>query len=852
MIIFLGDKMNEQTWITLLKVLTGITDYFIFARFENNKLLSLLLNITFKVYVQSGIKQTEIVESFFFKWTKEEIPLVHWYKLTSAYTSKVLELVCDNVKEENKSDYYKLLPNMSDEYLIYMWFKMLMVFGRGSINSKLQKIQIERLMRVVDYIYNTISNNIKTAAVFSINIIKPKFMMSNILKEAVANFITHKKKSCRLINLYFFTEYFTASVFDENIPYLIEFLNKYNGPYKHIKLALYYDKIIEWYNNLYTIPDISLIKEVIDINLPICSGRQYGVNILIAPFLKLVGHLINEKEILIDQIENLIMILLKVSSLVSAYQNSYRGSLPSTTFIDNWTKSSIYLQQIANSFSLGRFKEKFYWLVSISVMQNYGSTEKMEYLVKFIGKGFNFLNEKNVLEGNIREIFSILDIAETIVYSFIYCRQTIPDTSSITSYLLDIITKSLDEKLLIKKYKPLEYENIICKILKLCMLLGNTSHITIIKEIALKLSRPPSNQLKENYITMEKYALAVLDSFRFNNKRLIAKDLSNNSTVFSNTKDVLEHTVNYTMKERVITVKEMKSINANNLLITVRDATGVFSYIGQTICNINNPINYLHTNDNAVPNDVFNDERNDLLVSSKSVFKDIPSPEIMGSVELQVKTEEEFLKTKNRHEKKFTRKKREEQPVSNRVFLHHFKILNSNSISLLENNETLKILINELDLISLKKTIPILLLYTEEHNKRYSEDLIFLDFINVLGIQLSNDYSKTGYFNHIRTHIENIVYTSNYFNEFLFLCPFISSTKSKNEILWSEVKMIVVWNKNTTVDEKNIVSSIKNIGYNDTNMIIITPIKNGLVLVNMLKIVNNINSYCKLLIKFSE
>ena len=66
------------------------------------------------------------------------------------------------------------------------------------------------------------------------------------------------------------------------------------------------------------------------------------------------------------------------------------------------------------------------------------------------------------------------------------------------------------------------------------------------------------------------------------------------------------------------------------------------------------------------------------------------------------------------------------------------------------------------------------------------------------------------------------------------------------------MKMVVVWNKNTTVDKENIVSSIKNIGYNDRNIIIITPIKNGLVLVNILKIINNIISYCKLLIKFSK
>jgi len=857
-------ELDDDTWMLLLKVFTGIVDYFIndFNETIGNDFLPLLLDSIFSIYIRSGIEQADFFESFFARWCNKEMPLMHWYELTKALTIRIIEILCDTELEKEalkKPEYYEMTMDMTNEHLIYVWFKFFTMFGRVSMreNYKVGRPQIECLMKIMKMIYE--GSNQKGKIVSRNSKIESRFIASNTLKESIMNFLDNKAESLRIIGLNFVTEYFSINIFNEAIPLLLKFLNEYKGPYRNLKLALSYNKLTEYYNKLNSAFYDHLIKEIIDNNTSICYSNQYGMNLLITPFLKLIHRLMDTNILLISPIETSFKLLLQISNLSSLYNINHW--LPNTDFVNTWMRSSIYLKQIIDHFlltkeSLKECNEVLYWLSGIHIVQS--KEDKMKYLVELLYKGLS----ANLLEGDMQKMFYLLEIAELILNSFVECNEAVPDTTSLISYLLDIIDKSLNnDKLLIKNSKPIvvsKYEDVICKILRLCMLLGNMSttfsYINVMEQLKNIASKCPElssdkEQVKESYKIMKNSALAVFDSFCFTNKKYVAThNLTFDSTIFNNIEDTLTNTITYLANGKIITVKESHT----DLLITIRDYTGVFSYRGQMLVDLNTFNN--HNPNHLVSSDelsLVNDQPPNLLNSKKFTLK--PQAEILDNVIAQVKAEEMFIQIKNKYIRKGVEHKDRLQTMKSRMCFNHLKVLDNNLVSLIEDKEQLKKFVQELDLMQLKTKSNILLLYITEHGvnintKAYKKDLIFTTFIGNLGKTLNKDHVKTGRFNHIKKYIEDVgvIYSSNYFHEQLFLCLFMHFKQSKSELKISN--LFVVWNKQEeNIGQEKVVSHVRKVtrNYSDSIVILITPIKNGLFLINLLGIIENTGFYCK-------
>lgn len=881
------EKLDDESCTALLKTLTGIMDYFMSGKHKDvvNDLIILLLDSIFGVYTRSSMQNTDFFDTFFTRWCSHDAPLKLWFKLTRACTIRVIEVMCDT-KHENSSvdrskgnsaggakenplttleenENYNII-SLPNEHLIYLWFKLLTIFGRESVknNYKLQENQARYLMEIIDLIHTW--SDYKTKAVLTG--VKPdtktkfRFAVSATLKEAVANLLQHQIKTLRLKGLNFIAESFDANMLGAYVPYLLNFLYQYPGSYKNLKLALFYNKIMNYYKKLYAAPDTSQIKEIVKSNSRICSSTHNGINLLISPFLKVLDHFVKaDHYTLPSQPELLLKVLLKVSALTASCQTRHRGLVDKAEFVDTWALSREYLDNVIGNYLYGKFNETLYWLASIHVVQHYSSEKKFEFLTIFIQRGFSFINSASLLEGNTNEILSVLEIAETLANSF---GHFTPNTTALVQYLVDVIDKSVtNDKSLIKKSKSgafRDYERTVCGMLRLCLLLGNvstafsyTSLIEQLREIVGKYRKAyKERDSKNTNCKMMDFAQGVLDAFRANNRKDYGsvRGLSNSSTVFSSG-EAEGKTMSYLEGDKVVTVKQLVG---DELLITVRDALGVFSYKAQTINQVDAHKKSRSLLDNGI--EPVNDQPPELLEfdSARSAFKDLPRPENLDSIASHIKLEEEFIEAKSKRIRKVPVQKKSLQLAKTRMFFQHFKMLDKNSISLIES-EKLSKLIQNLDLVTFKQRICITFLYITEgerliNNKAYERDDKLMAFISDLGIMLDEDKVKTGNFEDVKNYVKGIgvVYCADYFYELLFLCPFILFTQ---KIAVNISNIYVMWNaQGKAMEKEKVVEHVRKISKASINSvaIVITPVKNGLFLINMLGIVGKTGFYRKL------
>jgi hypothetical protein len=177
-----------------------------------------------------------------------------------------------------------------------------------------------------------------------------------------------------------------------------------------------------------------------------------------------------------------------------------------------------------------------------------------------------------------------------------------------------------------------------------------------------------------------------------------------------------------------------------------------------------------------------------------------------------------------------------------RIFMQHFKLCQHRNIQVLENKEGLLSHIKALDKVTFKTSLKIPLIFIKNsHSITYEtnmqSDAVFEDFLKSLGVIIQSQNIRTGFYDHIKKDSENvgIVYSTDFLTELVFLIPSLklqySATDFQKEI--DKSKIVVIWNsrEEEQYDKRlpNILETVIGLGDSHKIVIILVPLKNGLI-----------------------
>ena len=238
------------------------------------------------------------------------------------------------------------------------------------------------------------------------------------------------------------------------------------------------------------------------------------------------------------------------------------------------------------------------------------------------------------------------------------------------------------------------------------------------------------------------------------------------------------------------------------------------------------------------------------LITEKRVVKDLPPIPILDLLNKEIAQNKEFLKAKLLKSEAPKQNLNFEYPYQKRfpsiLILNHLKFFKKNHLKYITNDNKLLEDFKSLDNKKLTEKLFIPFFYiskvdSEDYERNINSDPLFTKLVNSLGIKLTEDNIKTGYFNDIKILLDSmeIIYCRSYFKELIFLMP---SPKCNGHESLLYQKIIVVWNARLENRfERKIPSIINNklLRFDNEIAIVLTPMRNGMIRVNIVEKVIN-------------
>ena len=238
------------------------------------------------------------------------------------------------------------------------------------------------------------------------------------------------------------------------------------------------------------------------------------------------------------------------------------------------------------------------------------------------------------------------------------------------------------------------------------------------------------------------------------------------------------------------------------------------------------------------------------LVSKKPVVKNLPPIPILDLLNKEIDKNKEFLKAKLLKSETPKENLNFEYPCQKYfpsiLILNHLKFFKNDNPKYITNDSGLFEEFQLLDGQKLTEKLFIPFFYiskvdSEDYERSIDSDPLFNKLVNSLGTKLTEDNTKIGYFNDIKVFFDSmeIIYSRSYFRELIFIMP---SAKSNGHEALLYQKIIVVWNARLENKfERRIPYIINNklLRFNNEIAIVLTPIRNGMIRVNIVeKIIN--------------
>ena len=666
-------------------------------------------------------------------------------------------------------------------------------------------------------------------------------------------------------------------------------ITSFLGPYSYKALAWLYftleDFILKYKGKLQS------ANELIINSCDLFALNYYGVRLLVPPFVEYINELI-KPEAKAEVIQASLKILAQLISSCSNFLVTMElNNKELASILSFYEENKRRISELLNV----RFKEgklvcentnTLIWIAGLDAVQNKSPKDSLDFICylinEYISKQFDdcLMNPRR-----LQILFSSLDVIEMIINNLKSERNVIYQTRSIIILLIGLVDKKLDNITLLKKlHSDSQCDKVFGRIIQTCLVLLNASPLSWDEKIGsilanvLKKCTQGYNDIKQiNFFYVAQVANYAFEWLMLNNH----KDCISNYSISGDTAfctkdgklDLFDPSIKKThlllMKEyTMITLYELTfNENKYECLIVIRNDFVRHAFHAELFNDLNEFIAYKKENEETI--EVIKSTDTGALITYEKISEiKMTKEELIAEHEAERALEAEIEKEEAAISNSYLPSNSIETEYNDslinvshntlaRIFLTQFQMLHSRNISsTYELKESAELLdeLQAIDNISCKylQKIPILY-YKSALSKTYEinhEDPYFNEIVGELGISLKPTYQSTGNFNNLSELIKDVevIYNAELFDEKVFIVPSIRLNDPQaidNVILSSNV--ILIWN--AQISDPYDFSIPSNALYSNSDIlkigIVITPLKNELFKIGVVKSQNNTIRYTK-------